>query len=126
MFIELRSVLLFFVLFILTACNSTPSYMYREIEQWPKKGEKFTECTDISEKYHEYFSESLGGTNPGIRAFHFPIEDVKLGDNSVSTREIGIKFDHNQTIIIDYEINGRVVSNKRFDKAHYICTDEGL
>lgn len=126
MYIKLRSVLLFFALFILTACNSTPQYMYRGIQNWPKKSENFRECTDISGKYFEGAPNHSGAAPPGVWAFHFPFKDVRINDNSVLSREIAINFDHNQTMKINYEIDGKVVSSKQFDKSHYICTNEGL
>lgn len=124
--IKLRSVLLFLALFILTACNSTPKYMYRDIQNWPKKSENIRECTDISGKYFEGEPNHSGAAHPGIWAFNFHSKDARIGDNNTLSREIGINFDHNQTMIIDYEIDGKIVLSKQFDKSHYICTNEGL
>lgn len=115
---------------LLNGCNSTPKHYYNYKEQihWPKN-KKIVNCYEIEGKYVDIPDDSSGLWSHGSKArgaFGFPFEPLRLNDSTVKSRNIFIHFDTNQTLNIDYQINGQNVSMRTFDTSQYFCTEEGI
>lgn len=79
------------------------------------------DCSDVSGFYDEAKPDHPGAAPAGLWAFGFPLSELKADDNKVKTRELSIHFGADNTLHIDYLINGGLASSRTFTSVDYVC-----
>ena len=128
MHINIRIIILLVLVLFFSACvgNTTPEYMYRKWEEWPKKTNDIEKCTEITGTYFDGEPNHSGAYPPSVWAFKLPHKNIRHKDRTVISREIVIHFDAKRTLYIEYNIDDERVASKQFESSQYSCTDKGL
>jgi hypothetical protein len=117
------------IMFFLDGCNFTPKHYYKENSKW-LKNPKMENCYEIQGEYLDKSDGEKRGDwtqgSQGAWAFGFSMERLRLKDNSAKSREIYIYFDMNQTLRINYKIDGQTIDSRVFDSSQYTCDNKGV
>ena len=93
---------------------------------WPVPPTMSKDCGEITGDYLEGRPKDPGAAPPGVWAFMFPHAEVRLDDRTVKSRTISLYFDSQQTLHVDYVIDGKPASTKVFPPSEYVCKRSGL
>jgi len=94
---------------------------------WAELPKISSDCAEVSGVYGEAEPSESGNAVPSMWAFDFlPPDKLRVGDKSVRSRNISIKFANDRSLQISYLIDGQEVRNKIIMPSKYNCNADGF
>jgi hypothetical protein len=109
---------------ILQGCSYNLVESYPNWAELPKMS---SDCAEVSGIYGEANPSESGNAVPGMWAFDFlPPDNLRVGDNSVRSRNISIKFASDRSLQISYLVDGQEVRKKIIMQSKCSCNTDGF